>query len=72
VGRPTFDHRQRAAALADPVPLGDAVQVAANPSAVHDVTDDNNYLGIFTIEVGANDAVEMPPSLLAVTPHTSG
>ena len=31
-----------------------------------------SYLGIFTIEVGANGAVEMPPSLLAVTLHTSG
>ncbi len=31
-----------------------------------------SYRGIFTIEVGANGAVEMPPSLLAVTLHTSG
>jgi hypothetical protein len=31
-----------------------------------------SYLGIFTIEVGANGADEMPPSLLAVTLHTSG
>jgi hypothetical protein len=31
-----------------------------------------SYRGIFTIEVGANGAVEMPPSLLAVSVHTSG
>ena len=31
-----------------------------------------SYLGIFTIDVGANGAVEMPPSLLAVSVQTSG
>jgi hypothetical protein len=31
-----------------------------------------SYRGIFAIELGANGAVELPPSLLAVTPHTSG
>src|SRR3954451_16517282 len=30
-GRPTFDHHERVAPLADSVPLGDAVEAAANP-----------------------------------------